>query len=53
MKRTLIVIGILICIIIYPFRSIVIETLSATDAPIKEVKEGDVIFKHHYLNNHH
>lgn len=45
MKRTLIVIGIFICIITYPFRSIIIETLSSTDAPIKEVKEGDVIFQ--------
>jgi hypothetical protein len=44
MKKILIAIGILIVAIAIPLRSWLIEPLSAQDAPITDIREGDVIF---------
>jgi hypothetical protein len=45
MKKILIVIGILLVAAAIPFRSWLLEPLSAQDAPITDVREGDVIFQ--------
>ena len=45
MKKTLMILGIILLIIALPFGSMVTETLTAQTEPIKEVKEGDVIFQ--------
>jgi hypothetical protein len=45
MKKTLMILGIILLIIALPFGSIVTETLTAQTEPIKEVREGDVIFQ--------
>lgn len=45
MKKILIVIGILLVAAAIPFRSWLVEPLSAQDAPITDVREGDVIFQ--------
>lgn len=45
MKKIIIVIGILLVAIAIPFRSWLVEPLSAQDAPITDVREGDVIFQ--------
>lgn len=45
MKKTLMIIGILLLIIALPFSSMVMETMTAQTDPIKEVREGDVIFQ--------
>ena len=44
MKKILIALGILIVAIAIPLRSWLIEPLSAQDAPITDIREGDVIF---------
>ena len=44
MKKILIAIGTLIVAIAIPLRSWLIEPLSAQDAPITDIREGDVIF---------
>ena len=44
MKKILIAIGILIVAIAIPLRSWLIAPLSAQDAPITDIREGDVIF---------
>ena len=44
MKNILIAIGILIVAIAIPLRTWLIEPLSAQDAPITDIREGDVIF---------
>ena len=44
MKKILIAISILIVAIAIPLRSWLIEPLSAQDAPITDIREGDVIF---------
>ena len=44
MKKILIAIGILIVAIAIPLRSWLIEPLSAQNAPITDIREGDVIF---------
>ena len=44
MKKILIIVGILLVAIAIPLRSWLIEPLSAQDAPITDVREGDVIF---------
>ena len=44
MKKILIAIGILIVAIAIPLRSWLIEPLSAQDAPITDIREGDDIF---------
>lgn len=45
MKKAFIIIGVLVCIVVLPFRSMLMETLTATAAAIENVKEGDVIFQ--------
>jgi hypothetical protein len=45
MKKIIIVIGILLVAIAIPLRSWLVEPLSAQDAPITDVREGDVIFQ--------
>ena len=45
MKKTLMIIGILLLIIALPFSSMVMETMIAQTDPVKEVREGDVIFQ--------
>lgn len=45
MKKILIVIGIILVAIAIPFRSWLVEPLSAQDTPITDVREGDVIFQ--------
>lgn len=45
MKRTFIIIGIILFIIVLPFSSMVVEEMSVQTKPIKEIKEGDVIFQ--------
>ena len=45
MKKTLMIIGIILLILALPFTSMVTETLTAQTEPIKEVREGDVIFQ--------
>ena len=44
MKRKLIIIFCL-CVVGYPFCSMVVEMVTATKAPIEDVREGDVIFQ--------
>lgn len=45
MKKTFIIIGVLVCIVAFPFRSMLMEALTVTTAPIENVREGDVIFQ--------
>lgn len=45
MKKTLMILGIILLMLALPFSSMVTETLTAQTEPIKEVREGDVIFQ--------
>ena len=45
MKKTFMILGIIILLLALPLSSIVTETLTAQTDPIEEVKEGDVIFQ--------
>lgn len=45
MKKTFIIIGVLVCIVAFPFRSMLMEALTVNTAPIENVREGDVIFQ--------
>ena len=45
MKKTLMIIGIILLILALPFGSMVTEPLTAQTEPVKEVREGDVIFQ--------
>ena len=45
MKKTFMILGIILLILALPFGSMVTETLTAQTEPIKEVREGDVIFQ--------
>lgn len=45
MKKTLMILGIILLIIALPFNSMLTESFSAQNEPIEEVKEGDVIFQ--------
>ena len=45
MKKTLMILGIILLIIALPFSSMVVETMTAQTEPVKEVREGDVIFQ--------
>ena len=45
MKKTLMILGIILLILALPFSSMVMETITAQTEPIKEVREGDVIFQ--------
>ena len=40
-----IVIGLLVCMVMLPFRSMLVEAITATSAPVEDVREGDVIFQ--------
>ena len=35
----------MLCVVGYPFRSMLVEVVTATKAPIEDVREGDVIFQ--------
>lgn len=45
MKKAFIIIGVILCIVAYPFRSMLVEMVTATKAPVEDVQEGDVIFQ--------
>ena len=45
MKKTLMILGIIILILALPFRSMVTENLTAQTDPVEDVREGDVIFQ--------
>ena len=45
MKKVFIIIGLILCVVAYPFHSMLIEVVTATKAPIEDVREGDVIFQ--------
>ncbi len=37
--------GLILCVVAYPFHSMLIEVVTATKAPVEDVREGDVIFQ--------
>ena len=45
MKKTLMILGIILLILALPFGSIVTESLTVQTEPIKDIREGDVIFQ--------
>lgn len=45
MKKAFIIIGVILCVVAYPFRSMLVEVMTATKDPIEDVREGDVIFQ--------
>ena len=45
MKKTLMILGIILFILALPFSSMVMETMTAQTESVKEVREGDVIFQ--------
>jgi hypothetical protein len=45
MKKIFIILGLILCVVAYPFRSMLVEVVTATKAPIEDVREGDVIFQ--------
>ena len=45
MKKILIILGIILLIVALPFSSMVTETFTAQTEPIKDIREGDVIFQ--------
>ena len=45
MKKTFMILGIILLLIALPFGSIVTESLSSQTEPIKDIREGDVIFQ--------
>ena len=45
MKKAFIIIGVILCVVAYPFRSMLVEVVTATKAPVEDVREGDVIFQ--------
>ena len=45
MKKTLIILGIILLILALPFSSMVTETFTAQTESIKDIREGDVIFQ--------
>ena len=45
MKKVFIIIGVILCVVAYPFRSMLVEVMTATKAPVEDVREGDVIFQ--------
>ena len=45
MKKAFVIIGLILCVVGYPFRSMLVEVVTATKDPIEDVKEGDVIFQ--------
>ena len=45
MKKVFLTLGITLLILVLPFRSIVTEVIAAQTEPVKEVREGDIIFQ--------
>lgn len=45
MKKAFIIIGVILCVVAYSFRSMLVEVVTATKAPVEDVREGDVIFQ--------
>ena len=45
MKKAFVIIGLILCVLGYPFRSMLVEVVTATKAPVEDVREGDVIFQ--------
>ena len=45
MKKAFIIIGVILCIVAYAFRSMLVEMVAGTRAPVVDVREGDVIFQ--------
>jgi hypothetical protein len=45
MKKAFIIIGVMLCVVGYPFRSMLVEVVTSTKAPLEDVREGDVIFQ--------
>lgn len=45
MKKILIVVGIFACIVVFLFRGVLMEAMTASKGPVKDVREGDVIFQ--------
>lgn len=45
MKKIFMTLGIILLILVFPFRSMVTETITAQTELVKEVREGDVIFQ--------
>ena len=45
MKKIFIILGLILSIVAYPFRSMLVEVVTATKASIENVREGDVIFQ--------
>lgn len=45
MKKIFIILGLILCVVAYPFRSMLVEVVTATKAPVEDVREGDVIFQ--------
>ena len=45
MKKIFIILGLILCVVGYPFLSMLIEGVTATIGPIEDVREGDVIFQ--------
>ena len=43
--KKILFVGLVLCVVGYPFRSMVVEMVTATKGPIGEVREGDVIFQ--------
>ena len=45
MKKTFMIVGIIILLLALPFSSMMTEMITAQTDPIEQVKEGDVIFQ--------
>ena len=45
MKKAFVIIGLILCVVGYPFRSMLVEVVTATKDPVEDVREGDVIFQ--------
>lgn len=45
MKKAFVIIGLILCVVGYPFRSMLVEVVTATKEPVEDVREGDVIFQ--------
>ena len=45
MKKAFVIIGLILCVVGYPFRSMLVEVVTTTKDPIEDVREGDVIFQ--------
>lgn len=45
MKKAFVIIGLILCVVGYPFRSMLVEVMTARKAQVEDVREGDVIFQ--------